>query len=230
MALVPFEMVNKMNDLSALKVPNEAQVVKNMNEMTNVLADDSLTDNQKMNRFNKELNDYTVFAEKVVSEKMPVQPPQQQQHEERNEDMFNAIPKSFQNNANVLMRELKKYPNIIQWNPVNHEVMVKGTALRGSNIIDLISHVMRSRKTAKVPIHGDTFLKTLADLNVPEEIIKNKHQISKFRSYKQGSSAAAIDDEEDGFYQRQLAKARKQLAGRKIHIPTKTYNWNDVYK
>ena len=44
MALVPFEMVGRMsgNNLSALKTPNETQVAKNVDEMTNVLADETL--------------------------------------------------------------------------------------------------------------------------------------------------------------------------------------------
>ena len=82
------------------------------------------------------------------------------------------------------MKELEKHPNIIQWNPVNSEVSVEGKTLKGSNIGDLIGHVMRSRKTVKAPVHGDTFLKILANLNVPEEFVKNKYQIPKFRSYK----------------------------------------------
>ena len=58
---------------------------------------------------------------------------------------------TMQNNANALMKELEKHPNIIQWNPVNSEVTVEGKTLKGSNIVDLIGHVMRSRKTVKAP-------------------------------------------------------------------------------
>ena len=152
-------------------------------EMSNVLADETLTGNQNMNRFNEELNDYTVFANKIINTQPLAQPPQQQQ-QQGNENMFNTLPKTIQNNANALMKELEKHPNIIQWNPVNSEVTVEGKTLKGSNIVDLIAHVMRSRKTVKAPVHGDAFLKILANLNVPEEFVKNKYQISKFRSYK----------------------------------------------
>ena len=95
MTLVPFEMVGRMsgNNLSALKTPNETQVAKSMDEMTNVLADETLTGNQKMNRFNEELNDYTVFANKVINTQPLTQPPQQQQ--QGNEDMFNTLPKLY---------------------------------------------------------------------------------------------------------------------------------------
>ena len=161
MAFVPFEMVGRMsgNNLSALKTPNEIQVAKNMDEMTNVLADETLTGNQKMNRFNEELKDYTVFANKVINTHPIAQPSnqQQQQQQQEKEGMFRALPKTVQNNANALMKELEKHPNIIQWNSVNSAVTVEGKTLKGSNIVDLIGHVMRSRKTAKAPVHGDAF-------------------------------------------------------------------------
>ena len=195
MALVPFEMVGRIsgNNLSALKTPNETQVSKNMDEMTNVSADETLTGNQKMNRFNEELNDYTVFANKVVNtQPIAHQPPSKQQQQQEKEDMFRALPKTLQNNANAFMKEMEKHPNIIQWNAVNSEVSVEGKTLNGSNIVDLIGHVMRSRKTVKAPVHGDAFLKILTNLNVPEEFVKNKYQIPKFRSYKHN-----VDDDDD---------------------------------
>ena len=200
-----------------------------MNEMSNILDDEKLTNNKKINQFNEKLNDYAIFAEKVVNinETTPVK------HVEIEpvENMFNAIPKTFQNNANALMSELKKHPNIIQWNPINHEVSIKGKPLKGSNIIDLIGHVMRSRKTTKAPVHGDTFLKILAGLNMPEEFVKNKYQIAKFRAYKHGD-----DDNEVSFRQRQVVKARKQLAAgakrfdgtKRYTSPIKKFKWHPI--
>ena len=69
---------------------------------------------------------------------------------------------------------------------LTHDVSVKEQTLKGSNVGDLISDVMR-RKAAKVPIHGSSFLKTLADLNLPESFVKNKYRISQFRSYKRNT-------------------------------------------
>ncbi len=208
MALVPFETLSRVRtSLDVLKVPNESQVSKNMNEMSKILANESLSRTEKMNRFNEELNDYTIFADKVLnptiaSPTIPSPPATTPQ-------TFNALPKTFRENANALMEELKKYPTIIDWDPVSQEVRVKGEALKGSNIVDLIGHVMRSRKTARVPTHSDSFIKTLADLNIPEEFVRNKYEISRFRSYKQG------DDINPGKRRRRLIKARQQLASAK---------------
>ena len=87
---------------------------------------------------------------------------------------------------------------MIQWDPTTHEVSVKGQTLKGSNVMDLISDVMRTRNTAKVPIHGSSFLKTLTDLNLPESFVKSKFRISQFRSYKRNSDGDKIDDDDNG--------------------------------
>ena len=101
---------------------------------------------------------------------------------------------------------------------------------------------MRSRKTVKAPVHGDAFLKILANLNVPEEFVKNKYQISKFRSYKH-NDPYDIDVDDDGedeisFRRQQVVRDRKRLAAKKRRIriiskfkPTKKLKWFDgAYK
>ena len=69
--------------------------------------------------------------------------------------MFASLPTIYRAPANVLMRKFEKYPHMIQWNPTTHDVSVKGQTLKGSNVVDLISDVMRTRKAAKVSMHGN---------------------------------------------------------------------------
>ena len=55
----------------------------------------------------------------------------------------------------------------------------------------------------------------LANLNVPEEFVKNKYQISKFRSYKHNDlDDIDVDHGEDeiSFRRQQVLRTRKQLA------------------
>ena len=35
-------------------------------------------------------------------------------------EMFASLPTTYRAPANVLMRELEKYPHMIQWNPTTH--------------------------------------------------------------------------------------------------------------
>ena len=61
--------------------------------------------------------------------------------------MFTSLPTTYRAPAKVMINKLEKYPHIIQWNPTTHEVSVKGQRLKGRNVVDLISDVMRTRKT-----------------------------------------------------------------------------------
>ena len=88
--------------------------------------------------------------------------------------LVDALPKTFQNSAKHLVKELERYPQNISWNADNKEVIIDGKTLPGSNIVDLIGDVLRNRKTVPSPLHADTFLKLLANLNIPDELVRNK--------------------------------------------------------
>jgi hypothetical protein len=189
MALIPIEMLGRLKgpNLTPLTNPNRDQVIKKMDEVSSILQDETLPESIKASRINEKVKNYSVFADKLLT------PSKSIVHEttDNQEELFNSLPNTFRPPAMVLMEELKKHPQAIKWSP-NGEVSVQGTQLRGSNIVDLIGHVLRSRKTTQVPVHGDAFLKVLADLNFPEELVKNKYQLSKFRSYKQGEEGVPL--------------------------------------
>ena len=197
-----------------------------MHEVSSILQDDTLPESLKASRINEKVKNYSVFANKLLAPTKALQHTTatttagQEEEEEASENFFNSLPSTFRSPAKVLMDKLRKHPETIKWNPTTHEVSVQGRTLRGSNIIDLIGHVLRSRKSAQAPVHGNAFLKVLADLNVPEELVKNKYQISRFRSYKhiaggRGELGEEEEEEEPLFHERQVLKAKRQLAGMK---------------
>ena len=194
MALIPLDMLNRIKgpDLTPIKNPVQTKLVKTMNEMSTILHDDSIPEDVKASRFNNHLNDFSVFSDKFVPPPTPhatppetsMIPPVPIQH-----NVFSSLPKTFQGPAHILLNELKNFPDWINWGK-NNEVTINGEHLPGSNIVDLIGDVLRSRKTTLPPPHSSTFLEMLANLNVPEEFIKNKMRIIEFRSYKKGEDVA----------------------------------------
>jgi hypothetical protein len=186
MALVPLDMLQQWKNhptLTALKNPNQNQLLKTMNQMETILNDNSLPENIKSNRVSETLKDYSVYADKIMPHRVE-NPPVADVLKQNNNDFFDSLPKTFQNSAKNLMNELKKHPETISWNPQNNEVSINGKMLAGSNIVDLIGDVLRNRKTVPSPLHSDIFLKLLANLNVPEELVKNRLKINKLRTYK----------------------------------------------
>ena len=72
----------------------------------------------------------------------------------------------------------------MQWDSITNELTIDGKKMVGSNLIDLVGDVLRNRKTVSAPMYSDVFLKFLADINLPEELIRNKSRVAQFRSLK----------------------------------------------
>jgi len=87
------------------------------------------------------------------------------------EQVIEAVPVSHQRKARLLYRLLKHHPSEISWNS-RGEVTIEGVFHSGSNITDLISDVLRARKSFK-PAHHEEFAVALARVNVPQELVSN---------------------------------------------------------
>jgi hypothetical protein len=188
MALIPIEMLEQLrssrpSSLTTLTNPVKDQAVKGMAEMRALLQDNSIPDDVKVTRYNEALSNYSTFGDKLLG-KSPSPTPAPSALPESATPLFEHMPRTLRPPANALMGELEKHPERITWDRQSREVSINGHLLRGSNIVDLITSVVRSRKNAKIPLHANEFLETLAQLKVPEEYIKNKHRIDKFKALK----------------------------------------------
>ena len=223
MALIPIEMLQQIRtkpDLTPLKNPNQDQLVKSMGKMDRILNDSSLPEDIKSNRVSQTQKDLSIYSNKIMNQQVGVPPPPPPSPSksvlpEQNPLFTNSFPKTFQTPANHLLTTLKNNPGVISWNADTNEVTIDGRKLPGSNIIDLIGDVLRNRKSSNPPEHSDAFLRALAKLNVPEELVKNKSRIAKLRSYKRGGDDD--DDDDDGgmmimnAQERQVKKAKSIL-------------------
>ena len=138
------------------------------------------------------------------------------------------MPKTFQQPANILLSELQKHPERIQWD--NNELTIDGKRMVGSNLVDLVGDVLRNRKTVSAPMYSDDFLQLLADMNVPEELIRNKYRLAKFRSLKGNSLSTpplpALSRKLDILKQRREKSARIRKS--KLQRKTQAYKWANV--
>lgn len=216
MALVPIEMLTQMKrvheDLTPLTNPNKDQVLKKMGNIESILKDKKMPEDVKTSRLNEEIKQYSFFADKMVKRLAEYKVDAKTEIGKVDadaadaadadvdaevdadaDDIISSVPPSFQPAAKLLLRRLKYHSDIIRWDPKTYEVTVRGRSLKGSNIIDLFNMVLRSRNVED-PVYGDTFLKVLADLNFPEEVVKNRKQINRFRLLKQGLGGSSDDD------------------------------------
>ena len=71
----------------------------------------------------------------------------------------------MQNRAKLLIQKLKDHSDIISWND-NGRLVLDGSIIPNSNIVDLVNDIMRKRK-----------------INVPEDYVRNPDRIYSIRWY-----------------------------------------------
>ena len=99
-----------------------------------------------------------------------------EQGEERKElsddTIVRGIPKTMRTRAIALLERLKARPDVISWDDMG-QVKIDGTLIPKSNISDLVSSAMRSRKYFE-PVASQEFFDVLSNLNVPRDLVRNE--------------------------------------------------------
>ena len=100
--------------------------------------------------------------------------------EEPQEDSLSAemivrgIPKTMKTRAEALLAHLKEKGDVITWDDMG-QVLVDGVLIPKSNISDLVSDAMRSRKHFN-PVGVREFYNVLNKINVPKDLVRNERR------------------------------------------------------
>ena len=89
--------------------------------------------------------------------------------------IIHSVLKTMQNHAKLLFQKLKDHSDVISWND-NGELVLDGSTIPNSYIVDLVNDVMQKRKGFN-PEHASMFAKALAKINVPEDYVRNPDRI-----------------------------------------------------
>ena len=90
------------------------------------------------------------------------------------EMIVRSIPKSMKKRAEALLAHLKEREDVITWDDMG-QVLVDGVLIPRSNITDLVSDAMRSRKNFN-PIGVREFYSVLSKINVPKDLARNERR------------------------------------------------------
>ena len=93
--------------------------------------------------------------------------------------IIHSVPKTMQNRAKLLIQKLKDHSDVISWND-NGELVLGGSTIPNSNIVDLVNDVMRKRKCFN-PEHSSMFAKALTKINVPADYVRNPDRIDSIQ-------------------------------------------------
>jgi len=177
-----------------LKQPEHYDMKKSEFEMKNIWNKDQLSIDEKVRMFTEELNNFkSRYNEVTKREPLEVFTKNSRVKEEIvtpqktdliEEGVAYSLPKTSKKHGKMLIDYLKLYPNIIRWNDKG-EIIYQGQLVKGTNITDLILDVMSVRSKKHLPtFHEATFTKALADINVPNDWIKNGKRLDEIRLYK----------------------------------------------
>ncbi len=83
-----------------------------------------------------------------------------------------GIPKTMRTRAIALLERLRARSDVISWDDTG-QVKIDGVLIPKSNISDLISSAMRSRKYFD-PVASQEFFNVLNNINVPKDLVRNE--------------------------------------------------------
>jgi len=90
--------------------------------------------------------------------------------EDFRKEVIKSVPKSLHSKADRLIDVLHKTPGL-SWNH-RGEMVLQGNVYAGSNYVDLINDVLRSRKTIE-PVGWQVLANALNEVNVPQDLVGN---------------------------------------------------------
>ena len=105
-----------------------------------------------------------------------------QQLSATDKQIIDSVPKTMQNRVKLLIQKLKDHSDVSSWND-NGQLVLDGSTIPNSNIVDLVNDIMRKRKGFN-PEHSSTFAKALAKINVPEDCVRNPDRIDSIRWHR----------------------------------------------
>ena len=105
---------------------------------------------------------------------------EEEEEEEPQEDSLSVemivrgIPKTMKTRAEALLAHLKERGDVITWDDMG-QVLLDGVLIPKSNISDLVSDAMRSRKHFN-PVGVREFYNVLNKINVPKDLVRNERR------------------------------------------------------
>ena len=99
---------------------------------------------------------------------------------------YDLLPKQAQSVAGKIVDIIKNNKNFKIHS--NGEISIQNKKLKNSNINDLIGDLLRDRRNAEIPPHGEKFIRFLSEINLPQTFIKSKKRLKLYKNILNESS------------------------------------------
>ena len=176
--------------------PQVAQTVDLQTQMQNVLQDPTLSESEKAQQYGETLYQFQRAHQKA---KTPSVTPTSSSTSLQSSTtplrgrILESVPPTLQRKAKLMMEYLQDHPKV-SWDEKG-ELSYAGQRIPGSNIIDLVNDVLRSRKKSSLPTGWDRFAQVLKDVNLPQEVVGNKQRWTWMQKQQAGMSPKSVEKE-----------------------------------
>ena len=179
--------------------PTVKAMVRLDSDMDRILESDSGDSRAKLSRYNTALQSYMAHSDKYKS--TPTTPPVTIESKDSSQDssqdssrdssqdtwsveILTSIPKPYRTKAGLLLHHIKHNQSKVGWDSTG-QITIHGSALPGTNIVDLVHDLVRPRKAAP-PAGVYPAIAALKESNLPREAVGNKNRIHLFDAASQG--------------------------------------------
>ena len=174
MVLVPEDAVNRYEQRQRLETPPLMGTMMHKDtQISDILQRNDVPDDEKQKLFN-------AYFERFLELRRHKETPTPVKKEE-------PIPRAMRPRATALLSRLKAKPDVITWDKTA-QVKIEGETIPGSNISDLVSDAMRSRRNFN-PTGAKEFFEALNKLNVPKEMVRNEERWKEVLGETSGTMA-----------------------------------------
>lgn len=128
------------------------------------------------------------------------------------------LPKTMRDKGMMLLNHIKDVSDIT-WNELG-EISIRGEKISGSNISDLLSDTIRSRKSGDVFTGWDRFAAELKRVNTPFELIGNKE---RYRQSSHGHKLEGAEASNTEMYDIEATPKRRKTKRSSQNTPDSVY-------
>ena len=175
MVLVPEEALQRYEQRQRLETsPLMGTMMHKDTQISDILQRDDVPDDEKQKLFNAY---FERFLELRRQKETPTPVKKEEQRVEpqlSDVDVVEPIPRTMRPRATALLSRLKAKPDVITWDKTG-QVKIEGETIPGSNISDLVSDAMRSRRNFN-STGAKEFFEALNKLNVPKDLVRNEER------------------------------------------------------
>lgn len=125
----------------------------------------------------KKSNEKMKKSDEKVEENQQLDPPkiivkEEDEFKTIENEIVEAAPLKWRSTARNIINFIQNHEDVITWTP-SKEMVINGKVVANTNMVNLISHLLRDRK--QKPVGYEKFNDALINVKFPEILVKNKY-------------------------------------------------------